>query len=168
MKWTPKTKKSRLNSSYKTSSKTQKLKNLFRSEHKALKIFAAANHSFVITVEHKVFGWGDNSFGVLGLVDSPKIVTTPQQVVLYDGPEEIVGETNVLELGGCISPINKEKEVIFDKEFFVNDISTCQTHSYFLTTKGNLYVCGLDKGQLGTPSKQKDYNKSKLFKVLHN
>lgn len=166
MKLTAMTKKSIFNSSQKTSNSAQKLKNLFKTEHKASKIFAAANHSFVITSEHKVFGWGDNSFEVLGVIDPSKIITTPQQVILYNNSNQIVDDMNVLKLENSISPIHKNKEIVFDKEFLIKDISTCQTHSYFLTTKGNLYVSGFNKGQLGISFKESDYNNSKLFKVF--
>jgi alpha-tubulin suppressor-like RCC1 family protein len=52
-----------------------------------------------------------------------------------------------------LSPIQKKLASSEDNEFYIKTISTCQTHSFFLSKDGKVFCCGLDKGQLGLPYK---------------
>lgn len=129
-------------------------------------------HTIVLTVDKKLYVWGKNDYGQLGLGDT-KHRNTPHELVLEElrvSKINVVGlncgmDQTFILLNNCqiyVCGYNYESSlgtapynivcvpVKLSFDVIINHVSSGENHTFFRSINNELYVCGSNKnGQLG-------------------
>jgi alpha-tubulin suppressor-like RCC1 family protein len=122
------------------------------------KIFAGYYNSFVIDKQGKLYSWGNNEYGNLGLGDygDDNKRSTPTIVFLSISVDK--------------EKLKQDKNDITEKRFLIPTIKSVfagSNHTLILTDKGKLYACGYnDVNTLGVGDS--DYEKIPIFTLVKN
>lgn len=101
-------------------------------DEKAISICCGGNHSMVLTDKGRVFSWGSNKYGQLGIGKNSVIFNRSVPHKEFSNIPKIVGIKNN------------------GKHALVSKISCGSEHSLLLTRDGDIFVCGNNSwGQLG-------------------
>ncbi|RZF39897.1 hypothetical protein LSTR_LSTR010525 [Laodelphax striatellus] len=149
-------------------------------------ITAGAHHTALLTDEGKVYVWGSNSCGQLGLSDGIKKCSKPTRLSIKEKVLQIVcgylhtlmlteekyllvfgeGKSGKLGLGGT-SSVPMPIPLKFDKN--VRSISAGGNHSLALTDEGDVYAWGNNEhGQLGFSEEKTEITNPILVTPLLN